>query len=109
EIIPKLYGKENKNKENINKENKNKENKNKENKNKENKNKKNKNKRNENRENKNKYYELDIPFFEFLEIPPSLHNSLEVFIPVTQLILQDSKLRAKEIRYECIYIHKIYK
>ncbi|CAG8805715.1 16510_t:CDS:2, partial [Cetraspora pellucida] len=37
--------------------------------------------------------ELDIPFFEFLEIPPSIDGALEVFIPVTQFIPQDSNLK----------------
>ncbi|RIB22638.1 hypothetical protein C2G38_963448 [Gigaspora rosea] len=39
--------------------------------------------------------ELDISSFEFLEIPPSMENSLKVFIPVTQLIPQNSVLEAK--------------
>ncbi|CAG8721974.1 4138_t:CDS:2, partial [Cetraspora pellucida] len=41
--------------------------------------------------------ELNIPLFEFLEIPPSINNSLEVYIPLTQLISDDSKLEVKEI------------
>ncbi|CAG8789222.1 28552_t:CDS:2, partial [Gigaspora margarita] len=38
---------------------------------------------------------LDISSFEFLEIPPSMENSLKVFIPVTQLIPQNSVLETK--------------
>ncbi|RIB29855.1 hypothetical protein C2G38_909327 [Gigaspora rosea] len=36
---------------------------------------------------------LDIPFFDFLVIPPSMNNSLEVFIPITQLIPLNSNLK----------------
>ncbi|KAF0436922.1 transient receptor potential channel pyrexia-like [Gigaspora margarita] len=43
----------------------------------------------------NKNSELNISSFEFLEIPPSMENSLKVFIPVTQLIPQNSVLEAK--------------
>ncbi|CAG8453148.1 15026_t:CDS:10 [Dentiscutata erythropus] len=39
--------------------------------------------------------ELDIPSFEFIEIPPSMDNSLKVFIPITQLIPQDLDLKVK--------------
>ncbi|RIB29256.1 hypothetical protein C2G38_2057130 [Gigaspora rosea] len=40
---------------------------------------------------------LDIPYFDFLTIPPSTSNSLEVFIPITQLIPLDSDLKVEEI------------
>ncbi|RIB29254.1 hypothetical protein C2G38_2057123, partial [Gigaspora rosea] len=40
---------------------------------------------------------LDMPFFDFLVISPSLNNSLEVFIPITQLIPLNSKLKVEEI------------
>ncbi|RIB29857.1 hypothetical protein C2G38_2055776 [Gigaspora rosea] len=47
---------------------------------------------------------LDMPFFDFLVIQPSMNNSLEVFIPITQLIPLDSKLKLKveEIRKDKI-------
>ncbi|CAG8631865.1 37520_t:CDS:2, partial [Gigaspora margarita] len=48
--------------------------------------------------------ELDIPYpyFDFLTIPPSTSNSLEIFIPITQLIPQDSDLKVEEISEEKI-------
>ncbi|KAF0462683.1 transient receptor potential channel pyrexia-like [Gigaspora margarita] len=45
---------------------------------------------------------LDIPFFDFITIPPSMSNSLEVFIPLTQLIPKVSSLIVKEISKEKI-------
>ncbi|CAG8520403.1 26986_t:CDS:2 [Gigaspora margarita] len=45
---------------------------------------------------------LDIPYFDFLTIPPSISNSLEVFIPITQLIPLDSDLKVEEISKEKI-------
>ncbi|KAF0515753.1 transient receptor potential channel pyrexia-like [Gigaspora margarita] len=45
---------------------------------------------------------LDIPFFDFIVIPPSISNSLEVFIPITQLIPLDSDLKVEEISKEKI-------
>ncbi|KAF0515751.1 transient receptor potential channel pyrexia-like [Gigaspora margarita] len=45
---------------------------------------------------------LDIPYFDFLTIPPSINNSLEVFIPITQLIPLDSDLKVEEISKEKI-------
>ncbi|CAG8495120.1 1611_t:CDS:2 [Racocetra persica] len=69
--------------------------------------------RNKKRENKSEFYkyyvqllfykscfcnnELDLSLFEFLEIKPSINNSLKVFIPITQLIPQDSNLEIKTI------------
>ncbi|CAG8575652.1 20236_t:CDS:2 [Dentiscutata erythropus] len=44
--------------------------------------------------------ELDIPFFDFFAIPPSTDDSLEVFIPITQLIPQDSVLKVEEISHD---------
>ncbi|CAG8591702.1 8021_t:CDS:2, partial [Scutellospora calospora] len=46
--------------------------------------------------------ELDASFTEFIEIPPSTKNSLKVFIPITQFIPQDSKLKLKEINQNII-------
>ncbi|RIB26874.1 hypothetical protein C2G38_143873 [Gigaspora rosea] len=40
---------------------------------------------------------LDIQFFEFLEIPPTISNCSETFIPITQLIPQESILKVEEI------------
>ncbi|CAG8475058.1 28866_t:CDS:2 [Gigaspora margarita] len=40
---------------------------------------------------------LDIPFFEFIKIPPTISNCSEVFIPITQLIPQESILKVEEI------------
>ncbi|RIB26168.1 hypothetical protein C2G38_2164010 [Gigaspora rosea] len=48
---------------------------------------------------------LDIPFFKFIKIPPCItsnNNSLEVFIPVTQLIPKDCKLEINEINCDKI-------
>ncbi|CAG8784886.1 5360_t:CDS:2, partial [Dentiscutata erythropus] len=45
---------------------------------------------------------LDIPFFDFLVIPPSTDNYLEVFIPITQLVPQDSVLKVEEISHDKI-------
>ncbi|RIB29258.1 hypothetical protein C2G38_2057139 [Gigaspora rosea] len=45
---------------------------------------------------------LDIPYFDFLTIPPSVSNSLEVYIPITQLIPLDSDLKVEEISKEKI-------
>ncbi|CAG8826190.1 44527_t:CDS:2, partial [Gigaspora margarita] len=43
---------------------------------------------------------LDIPFFKFIKILPSItgNNSLEVFIPVTQLIPKDCNLEINKIK-----------
>ncbi|CAG8694462.1 31509_t:CDS:2 [Gigaspora margarita] len=52
--------------------------------------------------NKSRKNGLDIPYFDFLTIPPSISNSLEVFIPITQLIPLDSDLKVEEISIEKI-------
>ncbi|CAG8782737.1 7951_t:CDS:2, partial [Cetraspora pellucida] len=44
--------------------------------------------------------QLDLFSFEFLEIPPKSSGLLKVFIPITQLIPQDSELDLQEIDYD---------
>ncbi|KAF0473746.1 transient receptor potential channel pyrexia-like [Gigaspora margarita] len=46
--------------------------------------------------------QLDLFSFEFLEISPKSNDLLKVFIPITQLIPQDSKLKLQEIDYNKI-------
>ncbi|KAF0486238.1 transient receptor potential channel pyrexia-like [Gigaspora margarita] len=46
--------------------------------------------------------QLDILHFEFIEISPNSDDLLKVFIPITQLIPQDSKLKLQEINYDKI-------
>ncbi|CAG8451466.1 6719_t:CDS:2 [Cetraspora pellucida] len=41
--------------------------------------------------------QLDLFSFEYIEIPPELDGLLKVFVPITQLIPQDSKLSLKKI------------
>ncbi|CAG8619579.1 7145_t:CDS:2 [Cetraspora pellucida] len=41
--------------------------------------------------------QLDLFSFEYIEIPPELDGLLKVYVPITQLIPQDSKLSLKEI------------
>ncbi|CAG8799318.1 7012_t:CDS:2, partial [Racocetra persica] len=43
---------------------------------------------------------LDLLSFEFLEISPASNDLLKVFIPITQLIPQDSELDLQEIDYD---------
>ncbi|CAG8570323.1 4105_t:CDS:2 [Cetraspora pellucida] len=51
--------------------------------------------------------QLDLLSFEFLEIPPALDGLLKVFIPITQLIPQNSKLDLQEIDFDKISTDKI--
>ncbi|RIB10863.1 hypothetical protein C2G38_2043143 [Gigaspora rosea] len=48
---------------------------------------------------------LDLLTFEFLEISPKSNDLLKVFIPITQLIPQDSELDLQEIEHENNYLH----